>query len=206
MISLSLLLPFIAICIAMETTPGPNMAYIGIVSASQGRRAGFSVVAGVAAGLLIIGLISAFGVGVLIAQSPLAYQALRIAGIIYLLWLAWDTWTPEKPSLDTMQTQRIKFFRRGLITNILNPKAAIFYITILPQFVDINASVMPQSLALTLIFVVVATLIHIALVFLGSSIQPFLQEPRHHMVVRRIFAVLLLAVALWFAWGTGGTL
>ena len=76
----------------VELTPGPNMAYLALVAATEGRRPGYAAVAGVALGLAIVGLLAALGLATLIAASPLAYQALRWAGVAYLMWLAWEGW------------------------------------------------------------------------------------------------------------------
>lgn len=86
----TVLLPFITACVIIESTPGPNMAYLAIVSLNDGHKAGYAVTAGVALGLLIIGIACALGVGALIANSEVMYQILRVAGVGYLFWLAWD--------------------------------------------------------------------------------------------------------------------
>ena len=84
------LLAFILTCLVIELTPGPNMAYLALLSASIGRRAGFAATLGVALGLLIVGLAAALGLAAVIANSRLLYEALRWAGVLYLFWLAWE--------------------------------------------------------------------------------------------------------------------
>ncbi|MEX0859651.1 MAG: LysE family transporter, partial [Cucumibacter sp.] len=86
------LLPFFAACIAVELTPGPNMAYLALLGANRGRFAGFFAVAGVALGLLTIGLLAASGVSAVVESNRYVWEALRWAGVAYLLWLAYDTW------------------------------------------------------------------------------------------------------------------
>jgi threonine/homoserine/homoserine lactone efflux protein len=193
-------------CIIIEATPGPNMGYIAVLSASDGRRAGFAAVAGIALGLLIIGVASALGVATLITNSAIAYQILRWGGIFYLLWLAWETWKPE-----TMMSQKeiqsliynAKFFKRGLITNLLNPKAAIFYVAMLPKFITHDHSAMTQAIILTLVFVFVATAIHGSIVVLAGSAHRFLEDDKRRRIIRRFLAVTLIGIAIWFAIGTG---
>jgi threonine/homoserine/homoserine lactone efflux protein len=139
MLQPSLLLSFALAATLIELTPGPNMAYIAILSIQSGRRAGLSAVAGIALGLLGAGLAAALGLAALIDVFPPVYNVLRWAGVLYLLWLAWEGWRGSKGS--PVEAGRIGwgqavYFRRGLITNLLNPKAYLFYIAVLPRFVD----------------------------------------------------------------------
>jgi len=86
------LAPFILACVIIESTPGPNMAFLTIVSATRGRRYGFATVLGVTLGLLIIGLAAAAGLATLISKSTLLYEGLRYSGVLYLLYLALSEW------------------------------------------------------------------------------------------------------------------
>jgi threonine/homoserine/homoserine lactone efflux protein len=83
---------FVVASALIELTLGPNMAWLALVAATDGRRPGFAAVAGVALGLGLIGIAAAFGLAALIAAKPALYDALRWGGVIYLLWLAWDGW------------------------------------------------------------------------------------------------------------------
>lgn len=199
------LLSFITTSIIIELTPGPNMAYLAIVSLQYGRKAGLAVTAGVALGLLIIGIASAMGVGALIANSPFAYQTLRVLGVGYLFWLAWDGWTDEPDMEEKSQAEQNqgKFFRRGLITNVLNPKAAIFYIAILPNFISPTANVFAQATLLTVLFVAIATAIHVSIVMLAGTVFKYIKTPTQRRTVRRVLSLLLAGVAIWFAISTG---
>src|SRR5262245_32737332 len=94
-ISWTTLLAFAGTCLVVELTPGPNMAYLAVLSADKGRRAGFAAVAGIAVGLLIVGVGAALGLAALVASSRWLYEILRWCGAFYLLWLAWDAWRGE---------------------------------------------------------------------------------------------------------------
>lgn len=184
------------------------MAYLAILSAGDGRRAGFAAVAGIALGLLIVGAAAAFGVAALVSGSYTAYQILRWSGVMYLLWLAWDGWkTGEEISPEHVKGHilEMKFFKRGLIVNLLNPKAAVFYIAILPAFVNPAASVLAQTMALTVAYVGVATVIHFLIVVLATEARKFFDKPRQVVLVRRLLSLMLAGVAVWFALSTGGT-
>jgi threonine/homoserine/homoserine lactone efflux protein len=195
-----LLWEFALTALIIELTPGPNMAYLAIVSVSNGWRAGFATVAGVALGLAIVGLIAAFGVAALIQSSDALYEALRWAGVIYLLWLAYEGWrggeADEGPPSDRWS------FRRGLITNLLNPKAAVFYVAVLPNFVEMGRPVVTQTLILSAVYVTIATAVHGLIVLLGGSMASLLTNPVRETLIRRCLSALLAIVAIWFAWST----
>ena len=180
------------------------MTYLALVAASDGRKAGFATVAGVTLGLAAGGLLAAFGVAELVQASTLAYEGLRWAGVLFLLYLAWDGWrqgadavvaAPEHAGLG-------RYFMRGLVTNILNPKAAVFYVAVLPTFLDVARAPLPQTVTLTLVYVAVATLVHALIVVLAGALEPVLNDARREKVARRVLSALLAGVAIWFGWST----
>jgi len=192
-------LAFSVTSLIIELTPGPNMAYLAILTTAEGKRAGFSAVAGVAAGLLLIGLAASAGLATLISQSDVLYQGLRWGGVLYLLWLAWESWQEERetsPSrTDAFQS---RYFYRGLITNLLNPKAMLFYVAILPEFLDIKENLIEQAVILTVIYVGIATVIHILVVMAAYTSRRFFAG-RNPFYVRRASSLLLVLVAMWLA-------
>lgn len=196
-----LTMQFLLVALLVELTPGPNMTYLALVSASEGRRAGFATVAGVALGLAIIGAAAALGVAELIQASDLLYEALRWAGVLFLLYLAWEGWS-SGADVVANAGERGRYFTRGLITNLLNPKAGIFYISVLPTFIDPRIPPGPQAAVLTAIYVAIATAIHLAIVLLAGSLEPLLNDPARERITRRVLSALLACVALWFAWGS----
>lgn len=196
------LLSFTLASIIIELTPGPNMTYLALVSASEGRRTGFATVAGVALGLAVIGAAAALGIAELVSASSTAYEMLRWGGIFFLLYLAWEGWRDGGAGAPVAEKDTLRYFLRGLVTNLLNPKAAIFYVAVLPTFVDPARPLLPQTLTLTLVYVAVATLIHALVVVLAGAATPFLTDPRREGLARRLLSALLAVVALWFAWST----
>lgn len=196
------LLPFLLLCLTVELTPGPNMAYLAVLSVSAGRRAGFAAVVGIALGLMMIGALAAFGVATLIAESVVLSRLLLGVGVLYLLWLAWGTWQDEPiPAHDAAKDTlpRGTYFKRGMITNLLNPKAFLFYATVLPGFAVGHANPTTYVLLLTTISVAVATGVHISIVMLGTQFRPYLIHPRRQRIMRRVMALMLVAIALWLA-------
>lgn len=178
------------------------MAYLAVLALSHGRRQGYAAVAGVALGLLIVGLLAAFGLAALISASPFLFQVLRWGGVAYLLWLAWDTWNDDGQGSDKFSGSNGRFFRRGLVVNLLNPKAGVFYVAMLPRFVNPNAPVLAQTVVLSLTFVLIATVIHGTIVTAAGALRPFLTETGKRDVVRRVLAVALVFVAIWLAFDT----
>jgi threonine/homoserine/homoserine lactone efflux protein len=194
------LLAFAITCLVIELTPGPNMAYLAVLSASKGRRAGFAATLGVALGLLIVGLAAALGLTALIANSRMLYEALRWGGVLYLLWLAYEGWRGDaetSPGTATAGASDSKYFIRGLITNLLNPKAGIFYIAVLPTFIVETRPLTGQAVPLSVVYVAVATLVHSAIVLLADAARPWLEDERRSTIVRRAFSLLLVGIAVW---------
>ena len=198
------LIAFVIASVAIELTPGPNMAYLAILSLDRGRSAGVAAAAGVALGLATRGAAAGLGLGTLIAEVRWLYEVLRWGGVLFLLWLAFDTWRDSRRAVDPAAEPKsvALHFRRGLITNILNPKAAIFYVAVLPNFVDPARSAWEQSAILTAAYVVVATLIHTAVVLAADGVKPLLVSPTLRARLGIVFALLLVAVAAWLAFST----
>ncbi|NAZ37836.1 LysE family translocator [Rubellimicrobium sp. CFH 75288] len=185
----------------VELTPGPNMAWLAIVAGAEGVRVGLAAVAGVALGLALAGAAAALGLAALVAASPALYEALRWGGAAYLLWLAWDGWrgaAETAPPLPGRQARRA--FRRGLVTNLLNPKAGVFFVAVLPGFVDPGAPVLGQTLWLTAGYVLVATAVHAGIVLLAGQARRLLLDPARERRARRALSVALALVALWLLW------
>lgn len=176
------------------------MAYLAILSASVGRRAGFAATFGVAIGLLILGLMAAIGLTAIIANSRWIYEALRWGGVIYLFWLAWEGWRGDEetsPGKAGVEVEGAKFFIRGLVTNLLNPKAGIFYVAVLPTFVTDERPLVGQTIMLSVIYVAVATFVHGTIVLLADSARPWLEDRRRNTILRRVLSLLLVGIAIW---------
>lgn len=200
------LLPFALASLIIEITPGPNMTYLIAMSLHRGRRIGLAAVAGIALGLAAVGIAAAFGLTAIISESRLLYEALRWAGVVYFIWLAVDMWRGKEdaPSVvgDGHLRELRRAFRRGFVTNLLNPKAAIFYMVALPTFVRPEGNVLGQTLILTAVYVAVATVVHSALALLAGASKSLLGGKTRQQKVRRSLAVALLFVAAWVAIST----
>ncbi|MFA5957696.1 LysE family translocator [Hyphomicrobium sp.] len=196
---------FLWVSFLIELSPGPNMTYLAILTLVEGRRAGFATVAGIAAGLLVVGILAAFGIAAFVSESPPVYQLLRWLGAAYMFWLAYEIWRGSEPA-DAHQkvesSSAASHFGRGFLANILNPKAVVFYIAVLPGFIDTSRKLLPQTLSLSFAYTLVATGVHATIVILASRIRPLLQDLGRIQAVRRTLAVMLLFVAVWILWST----
>jgi threonine/homoserine/homoserine lactone efflux protein len=195
-------LEFALASLLIELTPGPNMAYLATLALAEGRRTGLAAVAGVMLGLTGIGLASMFGLATLIQTVPVAYDVLRYAGAAFLLFLAWDAWRGAGEEEARSLGARAAFVR-ALMTNLLNPKAAAFFVLVLPLFLTPAAGGLAgQTLALGLVYVLVATAVHAVIVLFAAALRPYLVEGPRERLVRRVLALSIALVAIWFFWGT----
>ena len=161
------------VALGLVLTPGPNMIYLVSRSVGQGRRAGLVSLIGTGLGFLVYLIAAAAGVAAVFAAVPTAYIALKVGGAAYLFWLAWSVLRPGAGSPLALRSLPHDSDRRliafGFLTNLLNPKIAILYVSLLPQFVDPErGSVVVQSLVLGSIQIVVALTVN-ALIVVGAG-------------------------------------
>ncbi|MEV8638132.1 LysE family translocator [Streptosporangium sp. NPDC051023] len=205
MISLSTFVAITVVALGMVLTPGPNMLYLISRSVTQGRRAGLISLAGIAAGLMVYLVAAAAGIAAIFAVVPVVYTVIKLAGAGYLLWLAWKAVRPGggsvfAPGVLPVDPPR-RLFSMGMITSLLNPKIAILYVSLLPQFVDpARGDVVWQSLSFSLIQVVVSLSVNTVIVLTAGSIASFLaRRPLWARVQRYLMATVLAGIALRIA-------
>jgi threonine/homoserine/homoserine lactone efflux protein len=202
MISLTTLLLFAGAALLMALTPGPNMVYLISRSLCQGRAAGVMSWLGVVLGFSVHMVCAAVGVTALFLAVPLGYEALKLAGALYLLWLAWQAVRPGARSpfeaRDLPPVSRRKLFTMGLLTSILNPKVAVFYLSVLPQFVDpAQGSVLTQSLLLGATQVSIGASVNLLVTLTAARIAAWLaRHPLWMAVQRYVMGLVLGALAV----------
>lgn len=199
MVSYESLLGVAIISIGMVLTPGPNMVYLTSRAISQGRLAGLISLAGVALGFLCYLLASALGLATLFRAVPIAYDVVRVAGALYLGYLAWNMLRPqgvspfEERNLSPHSPRRL--FMMGLVTNLLNPKIALMYSALIPQFIDISAgSTLEQFVQLGFVQVVIAVTVNGVIVLTASSVSKFLSEKPSAMRAQRMISGSVLSI------------
>src|SRR5438445_6413712 len=188
------LLGFALVSLGIALTPGPNMIYLISRSIMQGPAAGIVSLGGVALGVVFYMLCAAFGITALLFAIPYAYDALRFAGAAYLLWLAWQAVRPGGRSPFQVKALKVdgprKLFAMGFITNLLNPKIAMLYLALLPQFIDpAGGSVLTQSLALGSIQIVISVSVNAMIALAAGSIALFLGTRPTWLLVHRYLMV-----------------
>ena len=210
---ISLLLPvsgasivaMVLTALVMVLTPGPNMIYLVSRSISQGRGAGLISLAGTGVGFVIYMLMANLGLAVVFVAVPWLFIGFKAAGVLYLAFLAWQALRPGgRGVFDVRELPRdssARLFRMGLVTNLLNPKAAIMYLTLIPQFIDPNrGSPTVQGLTLGAIQIAVSLAVNAVIVIAAGTIAIFLtRRPSWATWQRRVTGTLLGTVALVLA-------
>jgi threonine/homoserine/homoserine lactone efflux protein len=122
-----------------------------------------------------------------------------------MLWLSYDIWQGQAETEKEFAAENksaLAYMARGFLTNILNPKAAVFFIAVLPQFIDPYRETLHQTLTLSIVYTAIATLVHAAIVVLAAHARPFFQNAARMTMLRRILAGGLVIVAIWLFWST----
>jgi threonine/homoserine/homoserine lactone efflux protein len=205
MIETGAVLGVAAVSLGMVLTPGPNMMYVVSRSITQGRRAGAISLAGVAVGFLVYLTATSLGLSVLFVAVPELYLALKLAGAAYLLWLAWQAlrlggvsvFAPTQVEHDSPR----RLFTMGLLTNLLNPKAAVIYLTLIPQFLrPQDGHVLLQSFVLGGVQIAISLTVNLTLVLAAGTIAVFLaRRPGWLRAQRYVMGSVLGALAVKLA-------
>jgi threonine/homoserine/homoserine lactone efflux protein len=171
---------FALVALGLVLTPGPNMAYLVSRAITQGRSAGLVSLGGVGLGFIVYLLLAAFGITAMLFAVPVAYGVLRAAGAAYLAWLAWKALRPggsspfELRALAPDSPRRL--FAMGFLTNLLNPKAALLYLSLLPHFVEPSRGhVLAQTLLLGTVQISVSLIVNACIVASAGTVAQFLQ-------------------------------
>lgn len=179
------------------------MTWLALLAASRGKVAGLLAVAGIALGLTIAGAIAAFGFSKIIETNPNIFLILRWAGTLYILYLAFGALNfSSEVKNKKFEATSLRYFFQGLLINILNPKAYLFYAAVLPKFIDSSKNIFLQLITLTIIYIIVATLIHAIIAILAGKFTNFLTDSKRTKILGRSFAILLALVAIWFFYTT----
>jgi threonine/homoserine/homoserine lactone efflux protein len=207
MIPLDSLWLFVVACVLLVLTPGPNLMYLISRTLCQGRAAGVVSLAGTTAGFVVHIVAAAFGLSAVFLAVPVLYDVVRWTGAAYLLWLAWDAVRPQGAGglfarRDLPAVAPWTLFRTGMLTSILNPKVALFYLALFPQFVDpARGSVLGQSLFLGAVQIVIAALGDLLFVLAAARMARWLSTRPGWMTAQRwvlsgVFAAIAMKLAL----------
>ena len=196
------LLIFVAACLLMVLTPGPNMIYLISRSICQGRKAGVTSLVGVVSGFFVHMFAAAAGLTAVFLAVPMAYEALKWAGALYLLWMAWQALKPGARS--PFEAQELapdsspKLVLMGFMTSVLNPKVAVFYLSVFPQFISPeHGSMFTQSILLGLTQISVSFTVNLLIALFASGIAVwFVRNPLWLAVQRYVMGFVLAGLAV----------
>ena len=215
MLPINELLLFSLASLGLVLSPGPNMIYIISQSITQGRRAGLVSLAGVLVGFLIHIFLVSFGLTAVFMAIPMAYEVLRWVGIGYLLYLAWEAIKPgsispfEKHDLAELEARHDrsaepsdrKLFRMGFLTNALNPKVAVFYLSFFPQFTHPEyGSLLVQNVQLGFTQLTVSATVNLLIVLSAARMAHWFQmRPAYIRAQKWVMASILTGLAIRMA-------
>lgn len=195
---------FAAVAFLMALSPGPNLLYLASRSLCQGRYAGFVSLGGVCTGMFCYMLATAAGLSAIFKMVPVAYDAVRWAGALYLLWLAYKVVTARSSALvpkSLLPESSAQLYRRGLLTCLLNPKIVVTYGALLPQFVDPDSTrVLSQTVVLGLVQIVAAATAHSLVIVAAAAVASV--TSKHHAFAklqRYLLGSVLAALAVRLA-------
>ncbi len=203
-LDLERLLLFAFAVLLLVLTPGPVWVYLLSRTLTQGRRAGYFSLLGVAAGVVVHVTLAAFGITVVLLAIPFAFDAIKLAGAAYLFWLAINTLRGGGMSFSPLPLAAVPdrvLFRQAMIAALLNPKVAVFYLSLFPQFVAPAAGpVLAQSLLLGFIHLMVSMLFDGLLVTIAGALATwFATRPLWLKIQRWLLGSAFGALAVWLA-------
>ena len=206
MLTASELAWFTLAALLLVLTPGPNMIYCVSRALCQGKAAGLISLAGVLLGFVVHLMAAALGLTALLIAVPFAFDTIRLAGALYLLWLAWQALKPDGTAPFEARLlphdRPAKLFSMGFLTNVLNPKVAMFYLSFFPQFLHPDrGSVLLQSLELGAVQILVSGGINALLVSGAAGITAFLSKSKGWLLAQRyvmggVLGALAVRIAL----------
>ncbi|WP_206244722.1 LysE family translocator [Novosphingobium terrae] len=203
MLDLPLLLAFVAAAAILTITPGVDTAMVLRASTTGSRREGVLAAAGISLGCLIWGAAVSLGLGAILRASVLAYTIVKLAGAAYLLWLGFGLIFKPRTGLATPETTPERnsqhAFLRGLLTNLLNPKIGVFYVTFLPQFVPAGADIAAYTFFLACLHVLISLVWFAVLIAASVPLGRMLREPKAVKRLDRLTGGVFMAFGLKLA-------
>jgi threonine/homoserine/homoserine lactone efflux protein len=195
--SVTTLLLFALATLILTASPGPGVLYVAARSFAQGRRGGFASMFGIESGEVVWIVAAATGVSALLAASAAALTVLRLAGAAYLIVLGIQRWrrigtfvVPERAPIG-------RIFAQGFVTQLLNPKVAVFFVAFLPQFLNTSLPIAPQVLVLGTVYLAIALVVDASYVMTAAAVsRRFLQQPAAQRRTARFAAATYIALGV----------
>ncbi len=198
-----LFLAFLAAATLLTLTPGVDTAMVLRFAAAEGARSAMAAGVGIVLGCLVWGAVVAAGLGAVLLASPVAFLALKGAGAVYLCWLGAKLILRPRDKLaapGAMGSTDVRTaLRRGLVTNLLNPKVGVFYVTFLPQFIPAEANVAVTAFGLAAIHAGLGLIWFAVLIAATVPVGRFLRRPRVIQTLDRLTGGVFIAFGVKLA-------
>jgi threonine/homoserine/homoserine lactone efflux protein len=162
----------------LTASPGPGVLYVSARSLAQGRRAGLASMFGIESGEVVWILAAATGLAAVLAASSSALEVLRFAGAAYLVYLGVQRWRHAEAFQAPEPARLRRIFAQGFVTQLLNPKVAVFFVAFLPQFVDPSRPVAPQVAVLGAVYIAIAIAVDACYVLMASAVSRRFMQSR----------------------------
>jgi len=192
---------FLMAAVILNLTPGSDVMFTMACGIKGGVQSGLAAAFGIACGSLFHVLLTTFGLAAIVATSPWVFAVIKWGGVLYLLFLAYKSWTSPAVEFDEAQGRKSHWnaIKQGAITNIMNPKVALFILALLPQFTNpIYGAIGPQLLILGLIFVcsglIITSLYGIFAGLIGDALKSYSK------LLNKLSAIILGGLAFRLAW------
>jgi len=196
------LLFYIGSVVLITLLPGPDIIFVITQGLTRGRKEAVFTALGLGTGCIFHTTIAAFGIALIFQQSPLAFNILKILGVLYLLYLSFKAYKTANDEINTEDNQAQAGFLKGILMNILNPKVILFFLAFLPQFVPAGTkNICLYMMMLGIIFMIIAIIIMTTMALISSKLNELLLKNKNLMVIINkfsAFAIFTLAILLAF--------
>ena len=181
----------------LTVSPGPGVLYVMARSLAQGRRAGFASMFGIEFGEVVWIAAAATGVAALLSASVTALDALRFAGAAYLVYLGIQRWRQAGVVTAPLPAPLGRIFLQGFVTQLLNPKVAVFFVAFLPQFLNTTQAIAPQVMVLGIVYIAIAIAVDATYVLAAAAVsRRFMRSPVAQVRTGRVAAATYVALGL----------
>lgn len=198
---------FFLLAMALGIAPGPDILFVFAQSLAQGPSAGSLVTLGLCTGLCVHVTLAALGFAAVMKRCPFAFQAVTWCGALYLVWLGWGAWRSAVVAVPTDQPAAealpyLRLYLRGIVMNLCNPKVILFFLALMPRFIDgKKGKAAFQFILLGLTFVVATLIVFNSVALCGGGLSVYLQRwPDSTAVLQRFSAFVMWGLSIWIAW------
>jgi threonine/homoserine/homoserine lactone efflux protein len=191
------ILTFAVLATILVLIPGLDFALVLRYATTQSRKSAILVMLGITSGLFVWGACASLGISAILTASKTAFNVLKIAGVLYMFWIGTSFIvssfkSKESPEPAIKEIGGTRVFTRGLLSNLLNPKAGVFYLSVLPQFIPAKSNHLFFGLALTGIHALITIMYFMALIIFINTLKGFFEKPRIAANMERISGVAII--------------